>query len=57
MNRALPPRDRGNRVADYRRAFRLAGIMSGTLRLVRGIADSRERKTRGSGQMPADVRR
>ena len=44
MNRALPPRDRGNRVADSLRASRFGGIVPRLVGLVGGIADSSQRE-------------
>ena len=40
MNPSLPPRDRGNRVADSLRASRFAGLVPRVVGLVGGIADS-----------------
>ena len=42
MNRTMPPRDRGNRSADPRRASRSRGVAAGAVGLERGTAASRK---------------
>src|SRR5258708_1771241 len=44
MNRSLPPRDRGNRVADSLRALRSAGALFGAFGLVGRTKDLAEPK-------------
>jgi hypothetical protein len=45
MNRALSPRDRGNRVANPRRTFRPAGVMPSVIRPVGGASHPRRPET------------